>query len=172
MKILPILLGQAPSAQGDGRPFTGPSGKTVCKWLGVDDRDELQKYFYLENLLDKPLPHNPDAKRKSSQLTPAQARQGCGSFLTRTRFRLRKEMGPQGYSDFIDSGQEIKVVCLGTKVWRGFNLPAHADWFDEVYEVDEFLMVKFPHPSSLNLALNDPAFARETATRLRRIAQG
>jgi uracil-DNA glycosylase len=172
MKVLPILLGQAPSAKGDGRAFTGPSGKTICRWLGVEDRDDLQKYFYLENLLQAPLPHNPDVKRKSSSFTPAEARFGCQNFLTRTRFRLRKSMGRDGYTDWIDSGGTVEVVVLGTKVWKGFGLPSHANWFEEQPVADDFRMVKFPHPSGLNLELNDVQFARETAARLRAIAMG
>jgi len=170
LNIQPILLGQAPSAQGDGRPFTGPSGKTVCKWLGVEGREQLAEYFYLENLLPHPLPRNSDERRKSSQLTPAQARLGAKNFLTRTRFRLRKDLGSEGYTKFIDQSRFLLVVVLGTKVWRGFNLPSHDEWFTERLISDEFMMVKFPHPSGLNHELNDPDFVRETARHLRSIA--
>jgi hypothetical protein len=170
LNIQPILLGQAPSAQGDGRPFTGPSGKTVCKWLGVEGREQLAGYFYLENLLPHPLPRNADERRRSSQLTPAQARLGANNFLTRTRFRMRKELGAQGYSDLIDQHKVFTVVVLGTKVWKGFKLPSYDAWFTERMIGDDFMLIKFPHPSGLNHELNDPDFARETASRLRAIA--
>ena len=172
MKVQPSLRGQAPSAKGDGRPFTGPSGKTVMNWLGVDSREELEKYFWLENLFDQPLEPNSDWRRKSSQLTPAAARVACEAFLQRTRGRLRRSMGRHEFTEFIDNGPPITVVCLGTKVWKGFNLHSHANWFHPEPVGPDFAMVKFPHPSGLNLELNDPVFARETATRLRRIALG
>lgn len=173
MNIKPILLGQAPSVKGDGRAFTGPSGKTLTRWLGVDDRDELANYFYLENLVDRPLVRNDDPRRHNSELTPHMARDGAQKFLARTNTRLLRELGQQAFNDWIDSGHPVTVVALGNKVWRGFNLPHKAPWFQwEMVEGGEFAIVKFPHPSGLNHELNDPDFAREVATRLRRIAQG
>lgn len=171
MLAKPIILGQAPSAKGDGRPFTGPSGKTLCRWLGVGDREELERYFVLENLIAHPLDKNHDPKRRNSELTPAEARLGAMNFLTRTRTRLMKEMGSEGWGQFSLSGV-IQVVVLGNKVWKGFGLPRASGWFDEQFVGDEFLMVKFPHPSGLNHELNDPEFVCQVSTRLRYIAQG
>ena len=167
--IKPILLGQAPSAKGDGRPFTGPSGSTVMRWLEVDDRDQLEHFFYLENLLPYPLSPNADPKKRDSSLTPGEARVGCNNFLARTRHRLMQEVGADVYHS---NRPPTVVVCLGNKVWRGFRLDSKAPWFHWEPVSDDFLMVKFPHPSGLNHSLSDSEFVRETATRLRRIALG
>lgn len=173
MAIKPILLGQAPSRKGDGRAFTGPSGKTLTKWLGVDDRDGLSNYFDLDNLVHHPLAPNTDPHRHNSELTPSMAREGAQQFLVRTKARLLKELGQHQFNDWIDSGRPVVVVALGTKVWRGFNFSNQLPWFHwEMVPGGEFLVVKFPHPSGLNHELNDPEFAREVATRLRRIAWG
>jgi len=173
MQVKPVLLGQAPSLKGDGRAFSGPSGNTVMRWLGVNTRDELERLFYLENLLLKPLPLNPDPKCRSSQLTRPLAREGVANLKGRMRVRLRLKLTPQGYNDWIDSGNPVVVVALGTKVWRGFDLPHKSPWFDlQLVDGGEFAVVKFPHPSGLNHELNDQRFAREVATRLRRIALG
>lgn len=101
------------------------------------------------------------------------ARQGAQQFLVRTKARLLKELGQQQFNDWIDSGNPIRVVALGTKVWKGFGFNNRTPWFHwEMAAGGEFLITKFPHPSGLNHELNDAAFAREVATRLRRIAQG
>jgi hypothetical protein len=140
--------------------------------MGVEDREELAKWFVLENLLQEPLAKNISPHRRNSELTPGQARHGAQEFLGRTRLRVKCELGKDQWNDFIDSAPPITVVCLGNKVWKSFNLPTGVDWFHwEPVEYD-FAMVKFPHPSGLNQSLNDPIFAREVATRLRHIALG
>lgn len=167
-RVRPIILGQAPSRLGDGRPFTGPSGDTICKWAGVESREKLLEYFELDNLLSKPLPVNGADRRSPSAFSPTQARAQAGKFLERQRVRLRKELGQSEYNDFIDSG-EIVVVALGTKVWRSFRLPRNAEVFDEQPVSAEFRIVRFPHPSGLNHQLNDSEFVANVQRRLREI---
>ena len=82
------------------------------------------------------------------------------------------ELGHPRWGEFTSSGEKIQVICLGSKVWRAFELPRTSDWFDERGLEDEFWMVKFPHPSGLNHELNDPMFVRSVSERLRYIAQG
>jgi len=48
------IVGQAPSRQGDGRPFTGPSGRRLCDLFGVQHWEALNRLADLQNLVDVP----------------------------------------------------------------------------------------------------------------------
>lgn len=50
-----VIVGQAPSRKGDGRPFTGPSGKRLCDLLDLPNYEALAKRVILTNLLDRPV---------------------------------------------------------------------------------------------------------------------
>lgn len=166
--IKPIILGQAPSQLGDGRPFTGPSGHTLCMWAGVDTRDELLQYFDLANLMSRPLPRRPRTQRESTfKLT--EGRDAARQFLFHTRKRVKMNLGQERWNDFIDSGQRIEVVALGVKVWRSFRLPGGARHFERHQFEEDFAFIPFPHPSGLNHQLNDPLFRREVRMNLRRL---
>jgi hypothetical protein len=166
--IKPIILGQAPGLLGDGRPFTGPSGHTLCTWAGVRTRDELMQYFDLANLINHPLPRKSRDSKQSTFRLP-EGRQAARQFLFHTRRRVKTQLGQQGWGDFIDSGS-ITVVALGIKVWRSFGLPRSVRHFEECpLEDGEFKFVCFPHPSGLNHQLNDPIFREQVQMNLRRI---
>jgi uracil-DNA glycosylase len=47
-----IICGQAPSRIGDGRPFSGPSGKRLAALFGLRDYEELASQFTLTNLFE------------------------------------------------------------------------------------------------------------------------
>ncbi len=166
----PIILGQAPSAKGDGRHFTGPSGATLCRWAGVETRDELLGYFELDNILPQPLVLNPDENRRRSGLSNREAKLGAMNFLGRTRLAARRSLGAERYSDFIDTGHFVTVV-LGAKVWRAFGLAETTEMFGSQFLADDFLMIRFPHPSGLNRELNDPKLFAAVCRNLRSIGK-
>jgi len=49
-----IIVGQAPSRIGDGRPFTGPSGNRLVKLFGLEDYEALASYARLVNIFGDP----------------------------------------------------------------------------------------------------------------------
>ncbi len=155
---------------GDGRPFTGPSGDTLVRWAGLHTRDELLEFFELDNLLSRPLPKNSDPKRRPSVFSQRDGRIESGNFLGRQRLRALRQLGQVEYNNFIDHGHFV-VVVLGTKVWRAFGLPRDTDLFGELPIHDDFCMIRFPHPSGLNLQLNDKTLVEQVRTNLRRIGQ-
>lgn len=173
--ILPVILGQAPSHHGDGRPFTGPSGERLIKWAGVDNRDELLNYFRLENLFPVPLPRFPDERRPSGSLktrgfSKKVGRQHAERFIERQDDYLKNQLGPEGYTHFHTLHSKIDVIVLGRKVWDALDLWGQTPMFGRVIKVRTGLRFhRFPHPSGLNHQMNDPDFVRETSQRLRRV---
>lgn len=49
-----VICGQAPSRVGEGRPFSGPSGKRLASLLGLTDYEDLAKQVTLVNLIQEP----------------------------------------------------------------------------------------------------------------------
>lgn len=165
--ILPVILGQAPSRLGDGRPFTGPSGDRLVQWAGVESRDELLKYFRLDNLLPEPLPHHPERRKPNGNLKTVnfsrrRGREQAVQFIARQNDYLIAE----------NAGKVVKldVVVLGKKVWESLELNMETPIFGRVVKVGlRMRFHRFPHPSGLNHQMNDPKFLGETSERLRRI---
>lgn len=174
--ILPVILGQAPSRLGDGRPFTGPSGDRLLRWSGVESRDELLKYFRLDNLMSQPLPHHPIARRPNGSLKTVNFSKRVGKvhadiFLARQYDYLINQLGVDGLDVFRQVHNRLDVVVLGRKVWESFDLRGDVPMFGRVVKVGVTYLRfhRFPHPSGLNHQMNDPEFVRETSERLRRI---
>ena len=173
--ILPVILGQAPSRQGDGRPFTGPSGDRLLKWAGVETRDELLRYFRLDNLFPYPLPQHESERRPSGSLktigfSKRLGRDFAQQFIAREDDYLKNQLGPEGYTTFHTVRNHIDVIVLGKKVWDALDLWGSTPMFNRVVRARTGLRFhRFPHPSGLNHQMNDPEFVRETSERLRRI---
>jgi hypothetical protein len=173
--ILPVILGQAPSRLGDGRPFTGPSGDRLVQWAGVGSRDELLRYFRLDNLLPEPLPHHPEKRKpngnlKSVNFSLKTGRMHADAFLARQHDYLVNQLGVDGAEIFLQVRNHIDIVVLGRKVWDSLELHGDVPTFGRVVRARLGLRFhRFPHPSGLNHQMNDPEFLRETSQRLRRI---
>lgn len=173
--ILPIIVGQAPSRLGDGRPFTGPSGDRLVKWAGVRDRDELLKYFRLDNLMSEPLPHHPHNRKPNGSLKTVNFSMKVGRlhaeiFVGKQRDYLYSQLGVEGAEAFAKVRNHVDVVLLGRKVWDCFDLSGDTPMFGRVVRSRSGLRFhRFPHPSGLNHQMNDWEFVRETSERLRRI---
>jgi hypothetical protein len=174
--ILPVILGQAPSRLGDGRPFTGPSGDRLLLWAQLETRDELLKYFRLDNLLSTPLPQYTDIRSPGGKLrTPSigrrVAKDSAQQFTARQYDYLKNQLGGQrGMDDFIRAGNAVEVICLGRKVWEAFGLPNNTLYLKSYLRSQMGLkFYRFPHPSGLNHLMNDLEFLRETSEALRRV---
>lgn len=172
--ILPVILGQAPSRLGDGRAFTGPSGDRLVQWAGVGSRDELLRYFRLDNLMSEPLPHHPERRKPNGNLKTVNFSLRTGkiqaeAFLARQMDYLINQLGVEGSNTFFKVHNHIDVVVLGKKVWDSFELRGDMPMFGRSIRRPGLKFHRFPHPSGLNHQMNDADFLRETSERLRRI---
>ena len=125
-----VIIGEAPSFQGDGTPFTGPSGRRLCDLLGVPDMDALRQIFELDNIFHHHAPLWDAFDRRHAQ----QIAQGkMNSYLTET--------------------SSVEVIMCGKKVAQAFGHPY--DIFRRIQDRNVSLW-SFPHPSGLNHFWNDP----------------
>lgn len=61
-----IICGQAPSRVGDGRAFTGPSGRRLAALFGLRNYEELAAKAMLTNIFDQPAkPKRLPARRRT-----------------------------------------------------------------------------------------------------------
>ena len=160
---------------GDGRPFTGPSGDRLIRWAGVEDRDELLRYFRLANLFNTPLPTYKNDRRPSGSLKTQGFGRKAGrvageAFIVLQDDYLKAQLTPQAYTDFHTLKNRIDVLVLGKKVWDALDLYGATPLFGRVIKIGAPLRFhRFPHPSGLNHQMNDPEVIREASERLRRI---
>lgn len=50
-----VIVGQAPAKSGDGRPFSGPSGRRLYQLFNLEHYDALASRATLVSLLDRPV---------------------------------------------------------------------------------------------------------------------
>lgn len=166
--ILPVIVGQAPSRLGDGRPFTGPSGDRLVQWAGVDTREELLRYFRLDNLMAQPLPNNPHERKPNGSLKTINFSRHMGRvyadlFVARQRDYMSAHSGHMVI-------ELMDIVVLGKRVWESLDLRGDMPMFG--FSLSHmFKFHRFPHPSGLNHQMNDPEFVRETSHRLRQVGR-
>ena len=65
-----VICGQAPSRLGDGRAFTGPSGKRLAALFGLRDYEELSSRYDLANIFDVPAERRPLPAKRSTRNAP------------------------------------------------------------------------------------------------------
>lgn len=134
----PIIVGQAPARSGDGTPFSGPSGKRLCELAGVENLDELKKYFVLDNLINETM-----AKSYTGKGDVWDPRVGA---IRAAEMKLSAKP------------HDVFILC-GRNVWRAFNGWHAASYFytDTFYNEDglPFTAHHFPHPSGINRFWND-----------------
>lgn len=124
----PILVGEAPSAQGDGRPFTGPSGDRLQALLGLESYDELTQAFEMINIFEK------ITKPAWDRFDRVYARRRAVALLTRWHER--------------DPDDILDVILAGRKVMAAFGVE-HLPWFG-FHNLGGVVLWAFPHPSGLN----------------------
>ena len=126
----PLIVGQAPSKDTDGRPpFSGRSGKRLAELLGVP-HECLGELFDLANLV----PTFPGKQGKGDAFPMDVARANAA------------RLNPWGRPFVLLVGKQVAQAC-------GFK---HASYFDLLFmnNVSTFIV---PHPSGVNRWWNDPA---------------
>lgn len=148
------IVGQAPARTGDGRPFTGNSGKTLLKLFGWPSYEYMSLRIHLLNLLDEkqePLPG-----RRGDRFNYEVAK--------REAIRLR------GHWHIFYS--ETHVICCGVNVFKCFTGQSPKQPFKGLALNHRRFntVVKcwyMPHPSGINPFYNDPELVAEAKQFLR-----
>jgi uracil-DNA glycosylase len=146
------ICGQAPSRQGDGRPFTGPSGQRLVKLFGFRDYEHMASEVTLMNVLDRPETNlcNLPAKRGGNK------RRRAGDEFDRDEaaikgFGIMLELMQTGHKPVVLAlGNEVCLALTGVKIsrYKGRKIPGR-----DGHEVDVW---HFPHPSGASHYWNDP----------------
>jgi uracil-DNA glycosylase len=132
-----VMIGQAPSKTTDGlAPFSGRSGRRIASWAGLTP-SELAERFELRNLIDR---------------WPGKAGKG-DKFYTPKIFEVAAEMKKELVGR--------RVVCVGLAVARAFS-PSVKIVRYRFRDVDGVSFASIPHPSGVNVVLNDPDELRRT----------
>lgn len=141
----PVLLGQAPARSGDGRPFTGRSGERLLRLLDLQNYDQLEQVFHLDNVIH----HKQDRLDGKGDTFPMT--------LAKQNARIRVlTYQVAGYHD---------VICCGKKVWEALGLkPGH---FFNGAATGGLRFWLFPHPSGVSTFWNDEKNRVEAANFLK-----
>lgn len=137
------IIGQAPSRQGPGRAFSGPSGNRLCRLLGVEDYLDLYRVAHLENLLTKPMEKHPNGRGDIFLMDEAQvqAKISMDVMLFLNRNTQVIACGHKVYRAFTRrKGQYFKGARIVTKTYN----PPHT--------LDVWC---FPHPSGASPYWNE-----------------
>lgn len=136
----PYLVGQAPARSGDGRPFTGTSGRRLMSLLDVPDYSGLLEYFELHNLIPV---MQPKRGLKGDEFNLPQAKEAA------RRFRLK--VPPHS-----------TIIACGSAVFRAFTTLALSETCPNFCGVEligpyrhRVEVYHFPHPSGVNRFWND-----------------
>lgn len=126
-----VIVGEAPSLLGDGRPFTGPSGARLCELLGVPDMAGLRELFELDNIFHHHTPRWDAFDRRHA-----------------------RQIANGKMKGWYQEDEPVTVIMCGRKVWKAFS-GTQTDWF-EPDERRNVVLWTFPHPSGLNHFWNFP----------------
>lgn len=148
------IVGQAPARTGDGRPFTGNSGKTLLKMFGWPSYEYMAERVHLLNLLNEkqePLPG-----RRGDRFDYDAAK--------REALRLR--------GHWLIFYPETHVICCGVKVFKCFTGQSPKQPFKGLALCHRRFntVVKLwylPHPSGANPFYNDPTLSAQARKFLR-----
>lgn len=142
-----VIVGQAPSRLGDGRPFSGPSGKRLQQLTGLKSYEQLADAFTLENIF--PFSADKLTSGRGDEYDVAVARRiGDAKMLVWSLSQKPQYVlacGHQVYKSLTGSPQ----ILFGRRV---FNYPA---WGGRV------VIFNFPHPSGASGFWNEPDNTRK-----------
>ncbi len=145
----PIILGQAPARSGDGRPFSGPSGRRLCALAGLSSYEELTEAFDLRNLIDEKMAKK--ARGKGDEFPRALAAEAA----EKLKYRLP---------------MDFWVICMGNQVANlmevGRAKTPLMTWKVKLYSTIGNSM-RFPHPSGVSHFWNEPENVRKASEVLR-----
>lgn len=153
-----IFVGQAPSRMGDGRPFSGPSGRRLASLMNFKDSESMRKAVGLTNIFEVP------AVRRSSLSRQSTRRNAPGDVWDKKK---AQGQGTHLIAKFRDDPDKVIVVACGHNVFRaltGMKAPLFGGvklkhWGLEIW--------CFPHPSGASQFWNDPVNVRQASRFLR-----
>lgn len=146
----PLIVGENPSTTGNGKPFSGQSGRRLMELLGYDNYKVLQEKFHLENLCE-------------ARYSKVRARDRALS-LRDHHYELLSNQDPKAAKHFI--------LC-GVKVQEAFGIPQLKPFSCRLYGGERGLWLwAFPHPSGLNRFWNDATDTYKASMFLRALAIG
>lgn len=143
-----IFCGQAPSRIGDGRPFSGPSGRRLAALLGLRDYEHLASQFTLTNIFD----------------TPASSRVERGDAFDQEWASAYAHQIMIGWQK---KNEDLIVVCCGHQVYQAFT--GERGVFFKGKRKDRVELWCFPHPSGASAYWNRRANVIQAANFLRRL---
>lgn len=143
-----VICGQAPSRVGDGRAFSGPSGRRLAALFNLRDYEHLASQVTLINIFDDP------AERQGNR--------GDAFDVDRAR-----ERGLELMRNWAQEGN-VTVVACGHQVYRALTGTRKMEFFHG----RDFIGVEvwcFPHPSGASSYWNSRARVLLAANFLRRL---
>jgi uracil-DNA glycosylase len=143
-----LFVGQAPSRIGDGRPFSGPSGRRLAALLRLRDYEHLASSVTLVNIFDHP------ADRQEAR------GDGFDEFQAKVKARMLTEQ-------WVSLKEEIIVVCCGHAVYRAFT--DSRGTFYKGRRDQNLELWCFPHPSGASAYWNRRDNVLYAANFLRRL---
>jgi uracil-DNA glycosylase len=148
------IVGQAPSRLGDGRPFSGPSGRRLIELFGFNSYEYMSARVKLLNLLDDKAQPLPDGRgdRFDYETAKQEARRLARSWLL---FRPETHVLACGSKVFTCFTGQRGQMYKGTAL-RDYNSGSTLNiWF-------------FPHPSGASTYWNDFQSRQRAARFLRK----
>jgi hypothetical protein len=147
--LKPLLVGQAPARSGDGRAFTGASGKRLCSLLEIESYDDLAHLLDMTNLIPEIQPKIQG--RKGDSFDRALARRAAMRIFTHA----------------ISEGRST-VILAGKGVGNIFLPDTNIEYFAP-YDRSSLRCWVIPHPSGINHFWNDPTNVKKASRILRAI---
>jgi uracil-DNA glycosylase len=162
-----IICGQAPSRVGDGRPFTGPSGKRLAALGGFRDYEHLAAEVTLMNLFGSPQARSQAilCGRRSGK-TVAQERAHAGDEFD-TDLAAVEAFGVM--LQWLKNKEERHIVmACGSKVFLAFT-GQKVTMYRGVRMADNIEIWYFPHPSGASHYWNSKENRLRAANNFRKL---
>lgn len=143
-----IICGQAPSRVGDGRPFTGPSGRRLAALMMLRDYEHLASQFTLANIFDQPM----------------ERREDRGDYFDMVEAR---RLGVQLMGGWAGEEEPVVVLACGHAVFEALTGSRQEFYHGKNRSGVEVWC--FPHPSGASAYWNRRANVLQAANFLRRL---
>ena len=153
------IVGQAPSRQGDGRAFSGPSGDRLVKLLGVESYLDLYRIAHLENLLTEVQRKLPDGRGDHFDLIEARAN---------AKMSLQVMLFLNRNTQVIACGHKVYKAYTGRKGEYFKGVRVKTSVYNPVHTVDIWC---FPHPSGASPFWNERENVIQAAKFIRRVRE-
>lgn len=146
-----VICGQAPSRVGDGRAFSGPSGRRLASLMLLPDYEALARQVILTNIFDAP------AARRAIRCRPSSKRNAPGDEFNMDEAYVS---GMTKMLEWAADPELVVVLACGKNVTKALGFPdlefykGRALKAGPVQGVDVWA---FPHPSGASQYWNDQA---------------